>query len=376
MKCYDPEDARKIPALVTLAKQYANCDRWFSSVPGPTLPNRAFLHAATSIGRVDMNPIWRNVTNTVYELLDANNVTSTIYVTDFSVALTFKNFANKQSKWFATYDDFLYDCKHGTLPAYSVVEPRYNDCEAGSGHCGACDQHPDHDIREGDRLIWNVYDAIRQNTALWESTLLVVMYDEHGGTYDHVVPPSTVNPDGKIATDVSDNIITNPPIPPFDFTRLGLRVPALIISLWIEPGTIDHTVYDHTSVIATAHKLFLGDQWQNKFLTERDRNAATFDHLLTRSTPRTDMPERPEPETSFGFDEVAEIPPLNCLDKELTRHQKDLVDQAFDMEQDLPLERRSGITSTEHIQTERQASEYIRLVAAEILGPRQRVAGQ
>ncbi len=370
MRCYDPADPHKIPAIVKLAKEYANCDRWFSSAPGPTLPNRAFLHAATSIGRVDMNPIWRNMSKTVYELLDENGVTSTIYYSDWTVAMTFKNFASNQSKWFATFDDFLEDCEHGRLPSYSLIEPRYNDCDGG-GNCGACDQHPDHDIRAGDRLIWNVYDALRNGPG-WENTLLAVIYDEHGGLYDHVTPPATVNPDGKIATNVSENIQTTPPIPSFDFTRLGVRVPGILISPWIERSTIDHTVYDHTSVIATARKLFLGDQWQDKFLTERDRRANTFDHLLTRTEPRDDAPE-----LDTAFDDVDPVPPLVSLDKPLTVHQQALVEQAFDMEQHLPAERRkSGITSIGQIKTERDASNYIRLVVEEVMGPRKRVAGQ
>jgi len=75
-------------------------------------------------------------------------------------------------------------------------------------------------------------------------------------------------------------------MPPFDFTRLGVRVPAVIISPYIEPGTIDKAVYDHTSIIASARKLFLGPKWQETYLTKRDQHANTFEHLLTRSSPQ------------------------------------------------------------------------------------------
>src|SRR5437764_116479 len=283
MKCFDHS---RIPTLTTLAKEFAVCDRWFSSVPGPTLPNRSYAHAATSIGRVDMNPLWRDEGTTIYELLEKFSVAARIYFSDWSVALTFKTFANSQGKWFGQLDDFERACKKGTLPPYSFIEPRYNDSDQGAqGVFEATDQHPDHNITEGDNFIRDVYNNIRSNQELWESTILCITYDEHGGTYDHVTPPATVNPDGKIAQNPGENVAT---IPPFDFTRLGVRVPAVIVSPYVEAGTIDSTVYDHTSFLATARKLFLGNAAATNFLTERDRQANTFEHLLTRTIPRID----------------------------------------------------------------------------------------
>ncbi len=362
MKCFDHS---KIPALTTLAKEYAICDRWFSSVPGPTLPNRSFAHAATSIGRVDMNPLWRDEGTTIYELLDKFGIGARIYFSDWSVALTFKNFANNQGKWFGEFDDFERACKKGTLPPYSFIEPRYNDSDQGEqGVFEATDQHPDHNITEGDNLIREVYNAIRSNQDLWESTILCITYDEHGGTYDHVTPPATVNPDGKIAQNPGENVAK---IPPFDFKRLGLRVPAVIVSPYIEAGTIDSTVYDHTSFIATARKLFLGNAAATNFLTERDRQANTFENLLTRTIPRIDQINFKQPNVSFGIDLFAGAP-ANNLDKPLSTHQRDLVDQAWHLEQTLPPERQSGIATTNQIITERQASVYLKRVADEVRG--------
>ncbi len=276
MKCFSPGPvpACKIPVLVTLAEQYAVCDRWFSSVPGPTLPNRSFAHAATSVGRVDMNPIWFEEGKTIYELLAESNVSSKIFFHDMTVAMTFKNFLKNQS-FFGTFHDFLDGCDKGNLPAYSFVEPRYNADDAN--HFAANDQHPDHDVAEGETLIRRVYNAIRKNTALWNSTVLLVLYDEHGGLYDHVAPPATVNPDGK-----------NSQNPFFDFMRLGIRVPAVVISPWVKAGVIDHTQYDHASIATMARKLFLGAGWETKFLTARDQIANPFDVTLTLDSPRTD----------------------------------------------------------------------------------------
>jgi len=271
MRCYTPS---KIPILTTLAAQYAVCDHWYSSVPGPTLPNRAFVHAATSIGRVDMDPIWFNMSKTIYELLAESGISSKIYFHDATVAMTFKNLLGNQ-KFFGSFDDFLDACGNGKLPAYSFVEPRYNADD--KNNLAANDQHPDHDVAEGETLIQDVYNAIR-NSKLWPNTMLVVTYDEHGGLYDHVTPPAGPNPDGLVSKD-----------PPFDFTRLGLRVPAVVISPWIAAGTIDHTQYEHSSIAATARKLFLGAAWQSKYLTERDRQANTFEGLLTLNAQRTDQ---------------------------------------------------------------------------------------
>jgi phospholipase C len=273
MKCFSPE---KIPVLTTLAQQYAICDAWFSSIPGPTLPNRSYAHAATSMGRLDMIPIWFNEAKTIYELLGESNVSSKIYFHDMTVAMTFKNFIHNQ-KFFGSFDDFLTACDKDNLPAYSFIEPRYNADDANN--LAANDQHPDHDVAEGETLIQDVYNALRKKPSVWNSTVLLVVYDEHGGLYDHVPPPQDApNPDGINCTN-----------PPFDFKRLGVRVPAVVISPWIAPKTIDSTRYEHSSIAATARKLFLGAAWQTKFLTNRDKGANTFDGLLTLDAPRTDV---------------------------------------------------------------------------------------
>ena len=273
MKCYSPE---KIPIITNLAQEYAICDAWFASIPGPTLPNRSYAHAATSMGRLDMNPIWFNEAKTIYELLAESGVSSRIYFHDATVAMTFKNFLHNQ-KFFGTFGDFLDACEKDKLPAYSFVEPRYNADDANN--FAANDQHPDHDVAEGETLIQDVYNAIRKNPAVWNSTVLLLVYDEHGGLYDHVSPPQDApNPDGKNSTN-----------PPFDFKTLGVRVPAVVISPWIPQLTIDSTRYDHASIASTARKLFLGNAWQTKFLNNRDKVANTFDRNLTLDTPRTDV---------------------------------------------------------------------------------------
>jgi len=278
-----------IPILTALAKNYAVCDRWFSSVPGPTFPNRAFVHAATSLGRVDMSiGGYAVIPKTIYELLADHGMSARIYYSDSTMALIFRGLQEQPDKFFGNFQSFVDSCKTGNLPAYAFIEPRYSTLEQTNGtRYPANDQHADHDMAAGEQLIHDVYQAIRSNKALWESTVLVITYSQHGGFYDHVVPPPTFSPDGIVAQDPGQGVAK---IAPFDFKRLGVRVPAVIISPYIEPGTIDHTEYDHTSVIATARKLFLRKADATSYLTERDRLANTFDHLLTRATPRIDNP--------------------------------------------------------------------------------------
>ena len=280
MRCFKPS---RLPNLGTLAQEYAICDRWFASVPGPTLPNRAFVYGATSQGRVNMSPQYFTL-KTIFELLSEQNVSSKIYYHDWALGMAVGHIIDKAKKYLAFFDDFISDCKNNKLPAYSFIEPRYNDLSTSGSFIEANDQHPDHNVFKGELLIKRVYDALTVNQQTWESSLLVITYDEHGGLYDHVKPPATVNPDGK----KSD-------VPPFNFDRLGIRVPAVLVSPFIPRGTIVRDVFDHTSVIATARKLFLKDPEQH-FLTERDRRANTFESCLTLSAPRPGRVTMPQPQ--------------------------------------------------------------------------------
>jgi len=275
MKCFSPE---RIPVLTTLAQEFAVCDRWFASVPGPTLPNRAFAHCATSHGHVDMNPLAYLGVRTLYEALDAVNVSSRIYSFDGnSMGFMFKNLFMKGNKYLREWDDFLSDLKKHKLPAYSFIEPRFNDWYDESTHQNfvATDQHPDNNVQAGEDLIAQVYEALRASPH-WNDTLLVITYDEHGGFYDHVAPPSGVPP-----VDSSSD---------FDFTRLGLRVPAVLVSPYIQRGTIVHTQLEHSSLAATCRKLLAPVNMEP--LTARDQAANTFDEVITLSQPRGDAPKK------------------------------------------------------------------------------------
>lgn len=141
---------------------------------------------------------------------------------------------------------------------------------------------------EGERFIAAVYNAIRQNPTLWESTALLITYDEHGGIYDHVPPPACT-PDGFVAQ--PNQTHTNPP-KPFHFDRLGVRVPAVLVSPWVAKGTVvgSERVFEHASIPATATKWLLPN-FDDTQRSPREKAADTFLDLLTLQTMRSDGPE-------------------------------------------------------------------------------------
>jgi phospholipase C len=283
---------KKLPVLTTLAREFALFNGWFASIPGPTLCNRAFAHYGTSFGHVDMTVFYPNTQyKSIYQRLDAVGKRAKIYYFDVkSSTMEIVNLLQHQPQFFGIYDQFLADCKAGQLPDYCFIEPNYSDHDDDSGAAiPASDQHPDHDIREGERLIASVYMAIKSNPQLWEKTALLVTYDEHGGIYDHVGPPSCL-PDGFVAQ--PDATQTGRP---FMFDRLGVRVPAILISPWVARGTVvpgvgatNGRIFEHASIPATITDQFIGAYDAR---SPREKQAEKFLDLLTLTAARTDAPD-------------------------------------------------------------------------------------
>src|SRR5262249_52818393 len=137
----------------------------------------------------------------IYERMDQASPrhTAKIYYFDqTSSTMEIVNLLQHEPQLFGTFDQFISDCRLGRLPEYSFVEPNYNDHDGDDGALIASDQHPDHHVQAGELFIAQVYNAIKQNPDLWKSTALLIVYDEHGGIYDHVPPPSCT-PDGFVA---------------------------------------------------------------------------------------------------------------------------------------------------------------------------------
>jgi len=213
--------AGSLPALHTLARNFLVCDHWYASVPGPTWPNRLFALSGTSLGRVTMpeglfnwNLHWYDQP-TIFDRLNEKGHKWKVYYTDFALSFLFvhqwepNNVAN-----YHHMPQFYRDAaaeNPDTFPEFALIEPSYMPP-------GENDDHPPHDVLATETLIANVYNAIRANAKLWKETLLVVLFDEHGGFYDHaphiegLEPPDSRQGDG------------------FDFTTSGVRVPAILVS--------------------------------------------------------------------------------------------------------------------------------------------------
>ena len=218
---------------------------------------------------------------TIYEVLGDANVSSTIYADGWSATTIFPHLMKYPDQFFGTLDDFYQDCYDDNLPSYCFLEPRYSSSMVNGVFRPQNDQHPNSDVAEGEQLIRDVYYAIRSNPKVWKSSMLVVTYDEHGGIYDHVPPPKAIPPGDGSPEDFG-----------FKFDRYGVRVPAVIVSPYTEHQVIDD-VFDHTSLIATARKLFTGN-YRDATLYNRAMCANTFDKALNRTAEKGPLHEPAE----------------------------------------------------------------------------------
>jgi phospholipase C len=291
---YFPKE--KLPVLTTLALEFAVFNRWFASIPGPTICNRAFAHYGTSFGKVDLNPLYINEPfKSIYSRLigaTPKRTAKVYYYDTTSSTMEVANLLQNQPELFGTFDQFVKDCEKGDLPDYSFIEPNYSDHETNAGEEIANDQHPDHNVQAGELFIATVYQRIKENAALWASTALLIVYDEHGGIYDHVPPPNCVADQFTASANATGTGAE------FKFDRLGVRVPAILISPWIAKGTVVDRVFDHASIPATITKFFLGDYSPR---SPRETNANVFiepnggavdpqRNLLSLEKIRTDSP--------------------------------------------------------------------------------------
>ncbi len=292
MNCFSPE---QVPVISSLAQNFRACTRYHASVPGPTGPNRIFQHAGTSMGYnggvYDGYPV--NAT-TIYELLMAANESWAIHYHDFTSAHGLYPLNTHvdhfiQENRDESFSEFFDTIDNGTLRSYTFLVPLLSPfvTKNGSLNTNVNTEHPFTDIRRGEALIKSVYEKLR-SSSYWNDVLLIVNYDEHGGFWDSAMPVPAVNP--------TPSATSHPT--PFGFDRLGIRVPAIVISPWIPAGT-DDTVYDHTSVLATVRNVF----GLPRALYARDAVANRMDQGLL-SQPRTDCP--------MTLPDVPTSPPL-CL---------------------------------------------------------------
>src|SRR5579864_6604437 len=297
----------KVPVTSALARGFGTFDRWFCEVPSQTFPHRSFFHAATSSGFVvnmspaDSFPV-RNTAETIFERLEAQGLTWRVYCDPPShLSITGIIHASRlldrfETNFFTT-DRFLADAAGGDLPTYSFIEPNllygHNDMHpAFDALFPGMDLDPPSALLGGEALLAKIYDAVRSSASPTGSnaynTLLMVNFDEHGGTYDHVPPPPVAPPDPAAPAGQQG----------FRFDRSGVRVPAIAVSPWIPEQTVINDQYRHTSVIRT-----LRERWQlGGPLTARDGAAPDLAPVLSLDTPRDpdDWPEvTPRPVLPF-----------------------------------------------------------------------------
>ncbi|KAG1331821.1 non-specific phospholipase C2 [Cocos nucifera] len=288
----------------TLVEEFAVFDRWFASVPTSTQPNRLFVHSATSGGATSNNAVFGGEKRktkykssvclllkgypqrTIFENIDDAGLSFGIYYQNIPATLFYRNL--RKLKYLFKFHSYEVTFKHhaskGSLPNYAVIEQRYFDSKLKP----ATDDHPSHDVYQGQMFIKEVYETLRASPQ-WNETLLVITYDEHGGFFDHVPTPvrGVPSPDGIVGPDPFY----------FKFDRLGVRVPTIMVSPWIEKGTVIHgpngvpsptSEYEHSSIPATVKKIF---DLPSSYLTARDAWAGTFEGIvLSRTEPRTDCP--------------------------------------------------------------------------------------
>jgi phospholipase C len=282
-------DPSQVPVLVNLAKNYAVCDNWFSSVPGPTWPNRMFALGGSSSG-LDQSPsmlfkaeietqgfefhngsIFKRIEESgrqwhIYN--DYDNQFTNVPKTHFgSVAISayLKDVKGIFTSPNISLKSFPDDLKKPYPYSFTLIEPNYGDAE-GDTFMGGSSQHPMDGLDAGERLLAYVYNSIRQSP-LWKESLLIVTYDEHGGFFDHVAPPPAPEPgDGVYSTYNQYG---------FKFNQYGVRVPAVIISPMVKKNVIDRSLYDHTSILRTLQDIFYLQPF-----TARDLAARSLLHLL------------------------------------------------------------------------------------------------
>jgi phospholipase C len=306
----------QLPVLNGIARDFGVFDHWFCEVPSQTFMNRSFWTAATSSGFVVNSPMakWlaKNDAETIFDRLEAHGRTWKVYIMEpmpvsFTGVIHYPRLKDRLATHFVPFAEFEKDAAGGTLPDFSLIEPNmlggHGDYHPAFGRSfsDTVDLAMDNpsSMLAGEAFLERVFTAYRSATSqtgpnVWNTPLLIG-WDEPGGTYDHV-PPGPVPP-------------PDPAAPPgefgFTFDRSGYRVPAIIVSPWVEPGSVYNQEYRHTSLIATLRKVWgLGEAF-----TQRDASARTFEHVLSLDTPRdpdtwATVMARPVPEWTMDLEVV------------------------------------------------------------------------
>lgn len=297
-------DGSDLPVYDHLAEQFVVCDRWHASVPGATWPNRLYAVAGSADGSRDDRhgpPLYHK--KSFVRHLEASGVTWRWYTYDVGTLRCaddqylvgyrdrFAYVEKSKLPWDTALEEdllvdeasasFVEDAQRGNLAQVTWIDPNFKDLDLA--HTQSNDDHPPSDVQDGQELVLLVYNAIAAGPA-WDRTLLLVVYDEHGGFFDHVAPPEAPDDDPSI------------------FGRYGVRVPALVVSAWVPSRTVSNTLFDHTSIIKTILTRFCPSELEREpqperlihwverghphYMGKRVEEATDLGGLLTESAPR------------------------------------------------------------------------------------------
>ena len=267
-----------VPFYYSMASVFPVADRYFCSVPGPTFPNRRYLIAATSIGMTsDAIPSLTGypANGTIFDRLHKAGVSWKDYYSPATVVPTLALFPRLLVNYhdnIATTDDFFSDAAAGRLPGFSLVEPNY---------LLSSEEDPQN-IAIGEHFVAKVINAVMKGPS-WEHTMVIWTFDEHGGYYDHVVPPRAIAPDDIPPNTDGGRTFTG-------FHQYGFRVPCVVVSKWARPNYVSHNVFDHTSICALVEA-----KWNLAAMTRRDANANNMLDMLDLTTPAFKTPPALKP---------------------------------------------------------------------------------
>lgn len=335
-------DPAGVPVLTKLARNYLLMDNWFSSMPGPTWPNRLFAHAASSGGldnslsALGANSAITDPTSPMYfdkghvfQRLTGAGKSWRIYQGDrFPQVLALEGMVeasdySNQKRFFRPMADFAADLKSGDAASYTWIEPDYGLLTSfKSGNS----QHPLGAISAGEALIGKVYNAVRSSSC-WDTSVLLVVWDEHGGFFDHVNPPAAVPPGDH---PWNSGRARHPR--KFAFDRLGPRVPALLISPLLPAGlgstVFPGQVFDHASIVSSLRSTFelggpltardaVSPSWTSALLTSARQDAICG--VRAAAAPKSasaDEPVKGPPSDAL----LAAVQVAHAVDWQLARH--------------------------------------------------------
>jgi phospholipase C len=307
MGYYNAED---LPVYDHLAEHFLVCDRWHSSVPGATWPNRLYAVAGSADGSRDDKPKppplydkasfvrhldhagigWRWYTYDVGTLRCVDRDYLIGHLGHFAYVdkpkLPWETALEESLIVDGASASFIEDAYRGNLAPVSWIDPNFKDVNLA--HAQTNDDHPPSDVEDGQELVFLVYNALASGP-VWDKTLLLVLYDEHGGFFDHVAPPEAPDDDPAV------------------FGRYGIRVPALVVSPWVTQRSVSHCLFDHTSIIKTILTRFCPPELERQkgiedsihwlepghphYMGKRVAEAADLDSLLSEPEPRA-APDR------------------------------------------------------------------------------------